>query len=261
MIHDSAETDRSDTAAPVPYPPAHPVRLPVPMSRPLWTFILLGINAVVFLAMTAVGGSENPSVLIAFGAKFNPLIVAGQYWRLLTACFIHIGIVHLLFNSYALYSFGVDVERRFGRRRFLMLYLLAGLAGSVLSFLGNKALSAGASGAIFGLVGATTVYFVRYRRQFGQFGRRHLTNLLIVVGYNLFWGFINPGIDNLGHVGGLLVGLGLGWVYSPVYRGAYEPSGTYALVDGYSQRRAWLASLAVALLLVLLTSLGVWMQG
>ena len=87
--------------------PARSVRLPVPSFAPLWTFVLLGINVLVWLAMTVSGGSENPLVLVRFGAKYGPLIAVGQYWRLLTACFLHIGIMHLAFNGYALFSFGL----------------------------------------------------------------------------------------------------------------------------------------------------------
>ncbi|NLD71497.1 MAG: rhomboid family intramembrane serine protease, partial [Chloroflexi bacterium] len=97
--------------------------------------------------MTVAGGSENLRVLIDFGAKFNPLIVLEQeYWRLVTPMFLHIGFLHLAFNSYALFAFGLDVERLFGRTRFLALYVLAGIAGAVASFVGNEAVSAGASG-------------------------------------------------------------------------------------------------------------------
>jgi hypothetical protein len=120
------------------------VRLAVPTAPAVGTYILLGLIVAIWLAMTALGGSEDPYVLLAFGAKYNPLIAAGQYWRLLTATFLHIGILHLLFNGYSLYILGSMVESRFGHSRFVILYLLAGVAGSTASFLGNKALSAGA---------------------------------------------------------------------------------------------------------------------
>jgi rhomboid protease GluP len=233
------------------------------MHRPLWTFIFLGANVLVWLAMTIMGGSQDPGVLVFFGAKYNPLIVAGQYWRLLTACFVHIGIVHLLFNSYALFSFGLEVERRFGRSRFLALYILSGLAGSVLSFIGSTKLSAGASGAIFGLVGAMIAYFATYRDEFGQWGKRQLRSVLLVAGYNLIWGFITPGIDYLGHIGGLLGGLALGWAYCPRYEVTHAtlPVGSYEAVDRLPRTRVWAVSLGMAALLAALTYLGVRIQG
>ena len=239
------------------------VRVPLPRHQPLWTFLFLGVNVLVWLAMTALGGSENTAVLVWFGAKYNPLIVQGQYWRLLTACFVHIGIMHLAFNSYALFSFGLEVERRFGRGRFLALYILSGLAGSVLSFVGSTRLSAGASGAIFGLVGAMVAYFATYREEFGQLGKRQLRSVLLVAGYNLIWGFITPGIDNLGHIGGLLGGLALGWAYCPRYQLIYSAlsGSSYTLMDRFPRARAWAVSLGLAGLLVALTYVGVRAQG
>lgn len=237
---------------------AQTLRLAVPRQKPLWTYVLLALNGLVFLAMTAAGGSEQLSVLVLFGAKVNPLIIAGQYWRLLTANFIHIGLMHLVFNSYALYVFGADVEGRFGRAHFVALYLLCGLSGSVLSFLGNEALSAGASGAVFGLVGAIIVYYFTYRQEFGRSGRRQLMNLLLVAAYNLIWGFVGVGIDNWGHVGGLLAGLALGWAFCPRYRVRYEADlGQFTLADAPHRLRAWGLALAWGALLMLLAAWGV----
>ena len=238
------------------------MRLHLPIHQALWTYVLMGINILIWGAMTLLGGSQNTVILVLFGAKVNELIVAGQYWRLLTACFIHIGIVHLAFNVYALYAFGRQVESRFGPRRFLALYLVSGLCGSVLSFLGSDALSAGASGAIFGLVGATITYYARYRQEFGESGRKQLINLLIVAGYNLIWGLIQPGIDNWGHIGGLVGGLALGWAYCPLYRVAVSPeTGLPAVLDRWQPRRGWLVSAAMITLLFVLVVIGVQIRG
>jgi len=235
------------------------VRVRLPLAQPLWTYVLLAINVLVFLAMTALGGSENVGVLVLFGAKYVPAIVAGQYWRLLTSCFVHIGIVHLLFNSYALYSFGGEVERHYGRSRFLALYLLAGLAGSTASLLGSPRLAAGASGAIFGLVGAMIAYLATYREQFGAWGKRQLTSALFVAGYNLVFGFIATGIDNYAHVGGLLAGLLIGWAYCPRYHMKMTTAleSDLTLEDRFSSARAWAVSGGLVLLLALLVYLGV----
>jgi rhomboid protease GluP len=233
--------------------------------------VLLGANVLVWLAMTAFGlakglglsGSENGLVLLMFGAKYGPAVAAGQYWRLLTACFLHIGPLHLVFNSWALFTFGQQIERRYGAWRFVALYVLAGVAGNVLSFLGSDSLSAGASGAIFGLIGAAIAYFGAYREQFGQWGRRQLTNVLIVAGYNLVFGFTLGGIDNLGHIGGLVAGLALGWAYCPRYELA-EPSTLGAppsLADAYPIRRAWVVTAGLIAVLVALTVLGVRANG
>ncbi len=242
------------------------VRLPVPSVRPTATRIMAVILVLVWLATTAVGylyglglnGSQNSAILVLMGAKYNPLIAAGQYWRLFTANFLHIGIVHLGFNTYALLLLGADMEQRFGHGRFLALYLLAGLGGSVLSFLGNDALSAGASGAIFGLVGAMITFFLTYRDQFGHYGQRRLSSLLMVAGYNLVMGFVMPGIDNLGHIGGLLVGLALGWAYCPRYEVMRDgPLSMPRLADRYSPLRGLVVSLLLMALLVALVGLRV----
>ena len=156
------------------------LRLAIPLHDPLWTYALLVANALVWVAMTLLGGSENPAILVLFGAKYTPLILAGQYWRLLSAVFVHVGIAHLMFNAYALFSFGIEVERRFGRSRFLALYLLSGIASTTASFVGSPALSAGASGAVFGLAGASLAYYAAYRDRLGATGRRSLTSIVVV---------------------------------------------------------------------------------
>lgn len=258
MSYDTvAQESPSQRPAPAPAPPASFL---LPSHTPVWTYVLLGVNVLVWLAMTLLGGSEDPLVLIRFGAKFQPLIVQGEYWRLLTANFIHIGILHLAMNSYALYVFGLQVERRFGRTRFIVLYLLSGLGGAVLSYIGSSALSAGASGAIFGLIGAITVYFATYRDAFGSQGRRQLSSLLMVMGYNLLWGLMNPQIDNLGHAGGLVVGLALGWAFCPRYSLARDDGGGLQLQDRIPRRRAFIVACAVSLLLIALSALGTWIH-
>ena len=236
------------------------VRLPVPTSKPLCTYAMAGLLVLIWLATTVVGllagyglnGSQMTSVLVAMGAKVNALIAAGQYWRLLTANFLHIGIVHLGFNTYALLIFGTDMERRYGHGRFLVLYLLAGLGGSVLSFLGNDAIAAGASGAIFGLLGAMIAYLLTYRSEFGSYGRRRLSSLLLVAAYNLVMGFAMPGIDNLGHIGGLIVGLALGWAYCPRYAVEAAYGVMPQLRDRYSPTRALAVSCLVLIVLIVL---------
>lgn len=150
-------------------------RLSLPLTKPLLSWIVLALNIIVWLLMTLGGGSTDIRVLVHFGAKVPWLVAGGEYWRLFTAIFLHIGFLHLAFNSYALYSLGPQVETLYGRNRFLMIYLLSGLAGSVASYVLSASVSAGASGAIFGLVGALTVYLIRQRDILGRRGRRGLT--------------------------------------------------------------------------------------
>ncbi|HHV65498.1 MAG TPA: rhomboid family intramembrane serine protease [Peptococcaceae bacterium] len=172
------------------------------------TYTLIFINLVIFILMTIAGGTTNYMVLILFGAKVNPLIEAGQYWRLFTCIFIHIGFTHLLFNTYALIALGKFTEYLFGHKKYLFVYIFCGLCGSLFSYFFSPSISAGASGAIFGLLGSLVGY--GWRNAFlWQSGL--ITNLLIVLGINLFLGFVFPGIDNYAHLGGLLGGLLLGF--------------------------------------------------
>jgi len=170
---------------------------------PFLTYIFLGINLIVFILMTLAGGSEEQRVLITFGAKVNSLIQAGEIWRFITSIFIHIGYLHLIFNLYALWSLGPFSEERFGHWRFFVIYIMSGLGGSIASFFFSSALSAGASGAIFGLLGALLYYSLKrpllWKSGFGM-------NLVIVILINFGFGLTQPGIDNFAHLGGLLMG-------------------------------------------------------
>lgn len=172
-------------------------------SQPFWTYVLIGINLLLFLWMTLDGGSENPETLVRFGAKYNPAIEAGEWWRLFTSMFLHIGFIHVAFNSIALYYLGVLVERMYGRGRFLLIYLMSGLFGTIASFLYNTAISAGASGAIYGLFGALLYFGIRRKDLFFQtFGK----DLLVIIGLNLAMSFLVPSIDLNAHLGGLAGG-------------------------------------------------------
>jgi rhomboid protease GluP len=189
-------------------------RFVIRQTPPHVTHFMLAANVVVFLAMIIYGyvnygtldGSQDSRVLTVFGAKINELVAIGQVWRLFTAMFLHIGVIHLLFNLYALNSLGPLVESYFGHLRFTAIYLIAGLFGSLASYAFSPVPSAGASGAIFGLAGAITVYFLKYRENFGARGRAILNNMFLVIGINLVFGLAQPGIDNWGHMGGLIGG-------------------------------------------------------
>jgi len=209
-----------DQPLPAPYPPPTPAptRLPIPAHRVIVTWALIGINVVVLILMELNGGSENTRTLITFGAKVNELIDQGQWWRLFTAMFIHIGYIHLLVNCYSLYNVGSLLERFVGSIRFTIIYILAGLCGSFASYWFSPfSISAGASGAIFGLLGALGVFFFLHRTLFGGAANRILTNIGVVALLNLGLGASIPGIDNFAHVGGLIGGLLIGAVLSPRY--------------------------------------------
>ncbi|MCM3586336.1 rhomboid family intramembrane serine protease [Mesobacillus maritimus] len=171
--------------------------------KPLLTYFFIIVQVIIFALMELQGGSTQTSTLIQFGAKFNPLIIEGEWWRFLTPMFLHIGFLHLLMNSMALYYLGPLVERIYGNIRFLFIYIFAGFAGVLGSFIFSTNLSAGASGAIFGCFGALLYFGVVFPR---LFFRTLGVNILIVLAINLMFGFTVPGIDNAGHIGGLIGG-------------------------------------------------------
>ena len=124
---------------------------------------------------TLAGGSDNPQTLVNLGANYAPRVtVLGEYWRLFTANFLHIGLMHLAFNLYALYIVGTEVEMFYGPARFLVIYLLTGLSGAIASYAFTYGLSAGASTAIFGLIGTLVAFFIRNRDVFGEMSRSRL---------------------------------------------------------------------------------------
>lgn len=192
--------------------------LPGAGRAPVVTYALLGINSLVWIASEIGGGANDRGALLDFGAMFGPLIADGQYWRLFTAIFLHIGILHMALNSLALFIFGRLVEAIYGHTRFAALYVVAGLGGSATSYLFNSiALAAGASGAIFGVLGALTAFFYVQRNVMGEMAKRNLMSLLVLAGINLVFGMLFPGVDNWAHLGGFVFGAALGLRLAPRY--------------------------------------------
>lgn len=172
---------------------------------------IIGVNVAVFVIMLAFGAgltAINSRVHLLFGANYGPLTWNGQEWRLLTAAFIHFGVIHLAFNMFALYNGGSLTERLFGSARFAVIYLLSALAGSVVSgWWDASRMSAGASGAVFGVYGALLAYFARRPRDIPVDLLKSVSmgaaSLLL---YSLAMGAVLPFIDNSAHIGGLLGG-------------------------------------------------------
>ena len=195
------------------------------LTPPTLTYVFIGACLAVFFLEIGYGfwryntwtGSQNTTVLVDLGAKVNQYILLGEWWRLFTAMFLHIGVMHLLFNMWALFAIGRLVEAYFGHVRYAIIYLLGGLFGSLASYAFSPSVSAGASGAVFALTGATAVYFFRYRDNFGSHGRAVLQNMLFIIVINLAFGFAGSGVDNWGHIGGLVGGLLLAWGLLPQY--------------------------------------------
>ncbi len=171
------------------------------------TNILILINVILYI-ISAIKSHNlidiNPYVLLQMGAKYNGLIIAGQYYRLITAMFLHGGIFHLVLNMYALKAMGQLVENTYGKKKFLAIYFISGIASTTCSFIFSPYLSIGASGAIFGLLGAALI--LGYRRK-DRIGPDFLKNIISVIIVNILIGVSIPNIDNFAHFGGLLAGV------------------------------------------------------
>lgn len=174
--------------------------------KPIITYTLIFINILVFLAMYIFGkGSEDSLTLLKFGANCRPyVLIFNQYYRLITSAFLHIGVLHLLFNMYALFIIGTQIENFFGKIKYLIIYFGSAIFASLLSICFNDGISAGASGAIFGLLGAMLYFGYHYRLFLGNVLKSQIIPIIML---NLFLGFITPGIDNAGHIGGLIGGI------------------------------------------------------
>lgn len=171
------------------------------------TMIIIAINIILYI-ITAIMSKNildiNAYVLLYMGGNYGALVSKGQVWRLLTCAFLHGGLIHILCNMYALYAIGPQVEILFGRVKYIIIYFFSAVGGSLLSYICSpNNLSIGASGAIFGLFGAMVVFVLKYK---DRIPKRVLNNLFGVIILNLLIGFNLQGIDNFGHIGGLLAG-------------------------------------------------------
>ena len=167
------------------------------MKKPVITWALIIINVVLFILSSIFGFTADLAVNRGY-------VVYGEYYRLITGIFMHGGILHLLFNMYALYIIGMQLESFVGKVKYLTIYLLSGLAGSMLSIFFSSGYSVGASGAIFGLMGALLYFGYHYRAYLGTTLKSQIIPLIVL---NLLLGFTMSGIDNWAHIGGLIGGV------------------------------------------------------
>ncbi|SUY47870.1 rhomboid family membrane protein [Clostridium putrefaciens] len=171
------------------------------------TYTLIGINILIFIVSAYLSKSIfdiDIKVLLLLGAKNNKLINAGQYYRLFMAMFLHGGLLHLGLNMYALRTTGEIVENFYGRKKFLIIYFLSGITSSLASYVFSQSTSVGASGAIFGLLGACLIFAYKMKE---KIGKEFLRNILSVIVVNILIGVTIPNIDNFGHLGGLVGGI------------------------------------------------------
>ncbi len=168
------------------------------------TYTLMALCAFLFLLTYVLGsGSLDGRTLYNFGAVSAPAIKSGEFWRLLTGTFLHAGIIHLFVNMYSLAVIGSQLENFIGKKKFLFVYIISAISGSLMSCLFSNNLSVGASGAIFGLLGSILYFGYHYRLYLGNVLRAQIIPLILM---NLFLGFMISGIDNAAHVGGLIGG-------------------------------------------------------
>ena len=181
-----------------------------PIGRPTVTYALIGINVAAFLIQFALGVDE---VAGSLGMWPVGIAVGNEWWRLLTSAFLHGSFLHIAFNMYVLFALGPTLERVLGHGRFLTLYLVAALGGAVASYAFSdiRTLSVGASGAIFGLMGALVIA--------GRRLRYDITQVLILLGINVVIGFLQPGVDWRAHLGGLVTGVAVAAVFVLPKRG------------------------------------------
>ncbi|HKV39551.1 MAG TPA: rhomboid family intramembrane serine protease [Blastocatellia bacterium] len=206
--------------------PDAPVRAAVHAERSNFvTMLLLGITVVIYVLMSVVdlsSGTNSDSVLsgasvpvlLEFGARFLPSMLHGEWWRFVTPIFIHIGLIHLGFNCYALYQIGPYVEEAYGSQKFIFIFVLTGVIGILASvvYSHDNGIGAGASGAVMGLAGLLAVYG---HRAGGLLGRSLTRQMLFWVVVTFAMGFAIKGIDNAGHFGGLASGAALGYLLVP----------------------------------------------
>ncbi len=195
--------------------PERKIEIVLPNNKPVVSYVILALTIIIFIAQTATEFLFRVDLPAAYLAKVNQAILAGQLWRLITPVLVHGNLMHILFNMYALNALGPDLERSYGSSRFLSLYALSGISGSLLSLFLTTNPSLGASSAIFGLIAAQIVFVYRNRELFGQQSRTVLIQLGMIVLINLGFG-LTPGIDNWAHLGGLIGGGLFAWFAGPV---------------------------------------------
>ncbi len=215
------------------------------------TFGIIAVTSVIFLAQLVTSQISGFDVLLALGAKDHRAIAAGQIWRYVTPIFLHVDPLHLMVNMYSLYIIGPPVERPYGAARFAAVYALSGVGGVAFSLAFSSQPSAGASGAIFGLLGALAGFMYLHRELTGAAGRGQLRHILLVAAINLAIG-LSPGIDNWGHLGGLLCGVALALLLGPRFEVQRQEDLPPRVVDqrptGQIVPRAFVAALVILLL-------------
>ena len=205
------------------------------------TLALVLVLAAIFAAEVAFDLLDSADGLLIAGALSRAAVLAGQWWRLVSAVFLHGGFEHLVGNVVALFVLGMVCEHAFGRVQFVWLFVMSGVAGSVVSMLTSEGPSVGASGAIFGLQGAAMVLFRRYRDRLLVRDRRIGLVLLVWALFNIVQGVLSPFIDNGAHIGGLVAGILLARGLHPIVLDPPSDDDRATI-----RRKGWIAGLILA---------------
>ncbi len=258
MIHEPEKPQPGYTPPAQPAP--QPVALRLPHFPPTVTYSIIGVTVLVFALQMGTKILLNVDLPAAFGIKDNDLIRAGELWRLFTPMLLHdnSGLLHVGFNMYFLFIVGRQVEQLYGHGRYLTLYVLSGFTGVVLSFLFSPYRAWGASGALFGLLGAQAVIGLQNRSLFRDNGQSLIRGALSIAGINILLGFfINA--DNWGHIGGLVGGAMFAWFAGPrlVITGGYPTE--LVLSDQRGPRELLNAAALILLVFGGLTAAGIFL--
>lgn len=190
---------------------------PLTPGRIVVTWVLMGLCIAMFVVTELCGSSLASYTLVQFGANVSALVKQGEAWRLVSSIFLHVGFLHLFFNMYACYILGTFVERLVGRWEMFTAFMVAGIGGSAVSvFFSQNAVSAGASGAIFGLLGAAMLVTWRFRTLLpAEVRRMQLMSFLFIVGISVLYGIMEPRVDNYAHGGGFATGVLVALLFAP----------------------------------------------
>jgi rhomboid protease GluP len=246
-------------ARPVEFNQANTIPVRMPLTRPLVSYALIGFTILIYVLQEASGYLTGQDQIALMGMKINEAIIAGQYWRLITPMFLHGSVLHIAFNMYALYALGPSLERYFGHWRFLALYLLAGYAGNVASFIFTLSPSLGSSTAIFGVLGAEGVFLYQNRKIFAGFARGALQRVIMIGLINLIIGGVSTNIDNWGHLGGIAGGIIFTALAGPILAIKGIPPDLY-VEDEREPIRIFQAAVGLALAISVIAAIGIYLR-
>lgn len=194
--------------------------------KPIITIGIIAINILVFVWLSFFGMTEDGSYMLEHGAMFVPFVLGNhEYYRLITSIFLHFGFSHLMNNMVMLFFLGSILEEEIGSFKYLLLYFVSGVAGNILSAFmdlktGEFVISAGASGAIFGVIGALLIIVAKNHGHLRTLDGRGMVFMVVC---SLYHGFTSTGVDNMAHIGGLVSGILLAFI---LYRKRQSKSGT-----------------------------------